>query len=82
MDGVGRWKAENTQPQEETEKPKYIKSGRRAYKRICLAMLLMIVSFCLFGAIYFLRLDSLQNFDSTKILDAPKSLIIYDKEGV
>jgi len=54
---------------------------KRITKRILLGLTMLCLSFMLFGAIYILRLDAWQQFDSSKILGAPQSLLVYDADG-
>ncbi len=53
----------------------------RAIRRILLGLTLLCLSFVLFGAVYVLRLDAWEAFDSSRILGAPQSLLVYDKDG-
>ena len=53
----------------------------RTIRRVLLGLTLICLSFVLFGAVYVLRLDAWEKFDSSRILDAPQSLLVYDKDG-
>jgi len=63
------------------KKEKNKSSKRRITLRVFLGITLIGLSFLLFGATYILRLDAWNNFDASKILDVPKSVLIYDKDG-
>ncbi len=54
---------------------------RRIFLRSLLGVMLLGVSFLLFGAIYVLRMDAWKEFDSSKILGAPQALLVYDGAG-
>lgn len=53
----------------------------RAIRRILLGLTLLCLSFVMFGAVYVLRLDAWEAFDANRILGAPQSLLVYDKDG-
>ena len=53
----------------------------RTIRRVLLGLTLLCLSFVMFGAIYVLRLDAWEAFDPGRILDAPQSLLVYDKDG-
>ena len=55
--------------------------GRRGVKRVLLGLTILCLCFALFGAVYVLRLDAWQEFDASKILGAPQSLLVYDADG-
>ncbi len=54
---------------------------RRIFLRTLLGIMLLGLSFLLFGAVYVLRLDAWKEFDSNKILGAPQALLVYDGAG-
>lgn len=53
----------------------------RTIRRVLLGLTLICLSFVMFGAVYVLRLDAWEKFDSSRILGAPQSLLVYDKDG-
>ncbi len=57
------------------------KARRRRIKRVLLGLTLMGLSFTLFLAVYVLRLDAWHAFDDSLILEAPRSLLLYDAHG-
>ena len=54
---------------------------RRIFLRTLLGVMLLGLSFLLFGAVYVLRLDAWTEFDPNKILGAPQALLVYDGAG-
>jgi penicillin-binding protein 1A len=54
---------------------------RRIFLRTLLGIMLLGLSFLLFGAVYVLRLDAWKEFDPNKILGAPQALLVYDGAG-
>ena len=77
-----RKQAEKKQRKEKKKRTPEQRARRgRAIRRILLGLTLLCLSFVLFGAVYVLRLDAWEAFDSSRILGAPQSLLVYDKDG-
>ncbi|NLB61047.1 MAG: penicillin-binding protein, partial [Clostridiales bacterium] len=53
----------------------------RFIRLILLAVVLLMISGLLFGAVSILKLDAWHEFDAQKILNCDRSLIVYDKDG-